>query len=159
MLYRKLLVAYDGSESSLEALTVAKDLIGNLPDATMIVLSVIPLGAVGVGIDSPIQPIGSVQQIFPDAETYEKLLEKARTSTIENMREDIGNALDEVKCEVVIQAVAASKPANGICEFAEQEKVDMIVMGSRGLGGLRGMIGSVSYGVLHQADCPVVTVR
>ncbi len=159
MLYKKLLVAYDGSEPSQEALIVAKDLIGDTPDATMHILSVIPLGAVGVGVESPIEPIGSVQQIFPDIQTYEALLTSAKQSTIESVREQTENVLKDLRCHVTVDAVAASKPASGICEYAEEEKVDMIVMGCRGMGALRSVLGSVSYAVLHQADCPVVTVK
>ncbi|WP_251213191.1 universal stress protein [Adlercreutzia murintestinalis] len=159
MLYKNLLVAYDGSEPSQEALVVAKDLIGDTPDATMHILSVIPLGAVGVGVESPIEPIGSVQQIFPDIQTYEALLTNAKQSTIDSVREQIEDVLKELQCQVTVQAVAASKPAAGICEYAEEEGVDMIVMGCRGMGALRSVLGSVSYAVLHQADCPVVTVK
>ena len=59
MLYKDLLVAYDGSEPSQEALVVAKDMVGDMPDASICILAVIPLGAVGVGVESPIEPIGS----------------------------------------------------------------------------------------------------
>lgn len=159
MLYKNLLVAYDGSGPSQEALVVAKDMIGDVPEATMHILAVIPLGAVGVGVESPIEPIGSVQQIFPDMQTYETLLANAKQTTVDSVREQIGDGLADVSCDVKIAAIAASKPAAGICEYAEDEDIDMIVMGRRGLGGLRGMIGSVSYSVLHEADCPVVTVK
>lgn len=159
MLYKKLLVAYDGSEPSQEALVVARDLIGDDPDASMCILAVIPLGAVGVGVESPIEPIGSVQQIFPDMETYEALLANAKDNTVKSVKEQIGEQIDDFKCSVTVEAVAASKPATGICEYAEDNDIDMIVMGCRGLGALRSMLGSVSYGVLHEANCPVVTVK
>lgn len=40
------------------------------------------------------------------------------------------------------------------------DEVDMLVVGSRGLGGFRGLLlGSVSTYVVHHAKCPVVVVR
>ncbi len=159
MMYKNLLVAYDGSEPSQGALNVAKNMIGDMPDAVMHILAVIPLGAVGVGVESPIEPIGSVQQIFPDMETYEALLANAKNNTAKSVEEQLDDQLDDLKCEVTIDVVAASKPAMGICEYAEDNEIDMIVMGRRGLGALRSMLGSVSYAVLHEANCPVVTVK
>ena len=43
---------------------------------------------------------------------------------------------------------------------AQAEKFDLIVMGSRGLGQLEGLLlGSVSDRVLHQAKIPVMIIR
>ena len=44
MLYKDLLVAYDGSEPSQEALVVAKDMVGDMPDASICILAVIQIG-------------------------------------------------------------------------------------------------------------------
>lgn len=159
MMYKKIEIAYDGSNPSQNAFVVARDLIGNDPEAEMHIVSVIPIGASGVGVESPIEPIGSVQQIFPDIQTYEALLTNAKQNTVESVREQIGELLDDAQCKVIVEAVAATKPAVGICDYAEDNDIDMIVMGRRGLGALRSMLGSVSYAVLHQANCPVVTVK
>ena len=52
------------------------------------------------------------------------------------------------------------RPVDSILRVAEEEKADLIVMGSRGLGGAREvLLGSVSSGVLHHAACPVLIVR
>ena len=51
-------------------------------------------------------------------------------------------------------------PVSTIVAVAEQERVNLIVLGSRGLGGFRSFfVGSVSDGVLHHAHCPVLVVR
>lgn len=50
--------------------------------------------------------------------------------------------------------------AKSILETAEELGVDLIVMGSRGLGGLKGLLlGSVSNKVTQHATCSVMTVR
>ncbi len=50
--------------------------------------------------------------------------------------------------------------ADGIIAQAKKEKADLIVMGSRGFGDLRGLLlGSVSHKVAAHADCGVLTVK
>ena len=159
MLYKDILVAYDGSSESKAALVVAKNMIGDVAGARLRVLSVIPMGSVGMAADSPIEPISGGQQVFPDMETYEALIDNAKQGTVKSVKEAIGDDLANIKCEVTVEAIAASKPAIGICDYAEENDVDMIVMGRRGLGHLRSMLGSVSYAVLHEADVPVLTVK
>ena len=51
-------------------------------------------------------------------------------------------------------------PVHRILSVALDEKIDLIIMGSRGLGGFeRLLLGSVSEGVLRHAHCPVLIVR
>ncbi len=159
MLYKNIMVAYDGSEPSEEALAVAQNLIGDDPEAKLHVVSVIPVNSFAAPLDSPIQPVVGVPQVYADTETFDLVLEKAKTETIRNLKESIGDTLSEFACSYDIVAVVAAKPAYGICDYAKENNVDMIVMGRRGLGPLRAMLGSVSYAVLHECDIPVVTVR
>jgi len=52
-----------------------------------------------------------------------------------------------------------ASPAEAIVDFAASENVDLIVMGTHGIGGFRHLIlGSVTEVVLRKATCPVVTV-
>jgi len=56
--------------------------------------------------------------------------------------------------------VRMGSPADVILEEAERLGVDAIVMGSRGLSDVKGLlVGSVSHKVLHAAKCTVVTVH
>lgn len=50
--------------------------------------------------------------------------------------------------------------AEAILRVAEAEEFDLIIMGSRGLGHLKGLLmGSVSERVMHQAKIPVMIMR
>ena len=52
------------------------------------------------------------------------------------------------------------KPGALVVQAAKEEKADMIVMGTRGLGKIRRTIlGSVSDYVVHHSPCPVVICR
>jgi len=47
-----------------------------------------------------------------------------------------------------------------ITDYAVVEKIDLIIMGTRGMGGFKKMLlGSVSNGVVTHAHCPVLVVR
>ena len=51
-------------------------------------------------------------------------------------------------------------PASEIAEFAEKEKVDLVIVGSRGLGGLRGkVLGSVPNSIVHESKVSVLVLK
>lgn len=56
--------------------------------------------------------------------------------------------------------VLEGRPANKIVEFAKANDADLIVMGSRGLSGIKEMyLGSVSHHVVQLSTCPVYVVK
>jgi nucleotide-binding universal stress UspA family protein len=51
-------------------------------------------------------------------------------------------------------------PANDLVDYAKEISADLIIMGTRGLGGLQGkLLGSVSQYVLHHSHCPVLVCK
>ena len=60
----------------------------------------------------------------------------------------------------ITTAVEDGDPAQRILEYAEKENASVIVMGSRGLSDIEGLLlGSVSHKVNHLARCTCITVR
>src|SRR3954452_3440112 len=87
-------------------------------------------------------------------------------SYYEAMRADAAEAaatvLDELElnCERLSLVdyepdVVIGHPADAICRVARHRHADEIVVGSRGVGRVRALLGSVAHGVLHHAACPV----
>lgn len=55
--------------------------------------------------------------------------------------------------------ISVGTPAEAIAQYADRQKVDQIVMGRQGQGGLQSLLlGSVVNKVLHLAKCPVLLV-
>lgn len=143
---RKILVAVDGSNPSYNASTYAIDFAKRY-DAELIVLSIV----------SPIPysqfeyaNIGRMKEI----ETIEK--EKAEQYIGKVKQKATENNLT-VKTEVLIKYTSVVKE---IVEYAENYKVDMIVMGSRGMTGFKKLlVGSVANGVATYSHCPVLVVK
>ena len=56
--------------------------------------------------------------------------------------------------------ILVGKPASEIVKFAEKAKVDLIVMGSKSMGGFKGkLIGSVANSMVHHSKISVLIVR
>lgn len=92
--------------------------------------------------------------MVPPQELYDEL-ENEANEKIGNARKIVTDFSEEVE---IAHEVRESSPIDMLLEFSET--AEMIVMGSRGLGGLSGLVmGSVSAAVVSHADCPVVVVR
>ncbi|MFR1640667.1 MAG: universal stress protein [Eggerthellaceae bacterium] len=109
--------------------------------------------------DTSGNPLARSSLMFADYGNYEKVMDGILGGAKEELLAGIRDALDGASCSVAVEAVVAASPAVGIADYADEHECDLIVMGRRGLGALRGMLGSVSYGVLHAANVPVLTVK
>ena len=89
---------------------------------------------------------------------YQKALNKIAenaSSIIEHFEEMLAEAHIPASATIV-EGDAGTK----ICDIAQAENCEMIIMGSRGLTDLKGLLlGSVTHRVLHSAPCPVLVVR
>lgn len=157
MLYKNIMVAFDGSEPSTEALVVAKDLIDQDSEATLHVITVVPVGSLGLG--SSYYEVTGIPNSNTDKSSYDEALEGAKEDAIQTIDAALEDLLSEADFKIEKHAIVAPKAAEGICKYANDNSVDVIVMGRRGLGAFGAMLGSVSYSVLHQMNIPVVTVK
>ncbi len=67
--------------------------------------------------------------------------------------------LEDSGVEYEIRILEGS-PANNIDTVVNVEKIDLIVMGSRGVGNFEGLfLGSVAHQVLHKVQCPVFIIK
>jgi nucleotide-binding universal stress UspA family protein len=68
--------------------------------------------------------------------------------------------LDEEKIDSSLSAILGSNPSRALVDTAENEKFDLIVVGSRGLGRAASfLLGSVSKQVVSKASCDVLVVK
>lgn len=140
---KTILLATDGSPSAAKATDVAIELAGALGAA----LRVICIWRM------PVYDYGYVpMQHAPE------LVDAQRERAAGVARQAVEQAQ---KAGVVATAeIHEGLPAAEICDAAEEEGVDMIVLGAHGWGAMkRFLIGSVSTAVLHGAHCPVLVVR
>lgn len=157
MFFKNILVPYDESEHAKSALHVALGMAGQYPEAKVHVVTVIPSAALpnptllGEGFEAP--------YAVTDPTTYERIMDSAVERTAADAKEAIDQSRDGAQCKIVADAVIAGSPVEGIADYVESHDIDLVVMGRRGLGALRGMLGSVSFGVLRSVDVPVMTVR
>ena len=66
---------------------------------------------------------------------------------------------DQLKIDMANRWLVWGVPKQEIIHIAEQEKVDLIVVGSHGRHGLALLLGSTANSILHHAKCDVMAVR
>jgi nucleotide-binding universal stress UspA family protein len=158
--YRKILVPYDGSEPSSKAVDhavqIAK-LAGGGSD--VILLHVIAEFPTHHFIERPARSIRTGQKITLSqylVEVYELMKQSAR-ELLADKKEAISKSSGlETKTKVLTGHIS-----NTIIDFAEKEKIDLIVIGNVGRTGISKMrtLGSVSRRVSEAAPCPVMIVH
>lgn len=102
---------------------------------------------------------GSMKELFGASQTAQ---ETARIVTVlgERIAESAATRAREAGAAKVHTRVVGGEYADKILEVAEEIGADMIIVGSRGLGRLKGLlVGSVSHKVVQYAKCSVMTVR
>jgi nucleotide-binding universal stress UspA family protein len=58
------------------------------------------------------------------------------------------------------QRMLTGDPAGALVDFAKEEQIDLIVLGTHGRSGLsRLLMGSVAEAVVRRAECPVLTFK
>ena len=86
---------------------------------------------------------------------YKKFL----TKKAETMLEMAGKKCEKQEVDFTSKILHGS-PASKIAEFAEKGKFDIVVIGSRGIGGIKGAIlGSVANTVVHKSKVSVLVVK
>lgn len=105
-------------------------------------------------------------QLPPELKKMAKVenIGQARQDVLDFVAEKIlGDAERRAKSKgmkVVRKATGRRDPATAIAKFAQRNKIDLIVMGTRGLGGVKGMLmGSVSRKVANACNVNLLIVR
>lgn len=147
----KILIATDGSPFSEAAVKRAGDLVANLPDTEIRIVSVYEKLAPMAG-----EPFGVSREYYQQAEgAARKLSEEAVKQAEAMLRERFPDGKFTLTTEI-----ERGRTARLIVEAAEEWKADLIVMGSHGYGFWeRNLMGSVSDAVVHHAPCSVLIVR
>jgi nucleotide-binding universal stress UspA family protein len=148
MIFSKIVVAVDGSESSNKVYNMAAQL-AKLSNGKLIIVHVV--------VVPPLPLSGGL--FYPDVSGIDKIridLEEAGRRLLQNYSEKSTN---EYSIEVET-TLAHGYPPDVIVREADAKGADLIVVGSRGFSGAKQFfIGSVPNSVLHHSSIPVLLVK
>lgn len=144
---RKILVPLDGSEHAGKALDIAVDLAEKY-SAEVVLLSVVPYTDL-VLVSMVPSSVREEPYLIKLRDYYEEVLSKALRKT------------KKIKPNLKVSTkLTEGKQADKIVETAKEGRFDIIVMGSRGMSGIKEfLLGSVSHRVADKAPCAVLIVK
>ncbi|HWY94567.1 MAG TPA: universal stress protein [Steroidobacteraceae bacterium] len=138
--YTKLLVLLDLSEDSEQVAIAGRDMAAH-SNASVVALHVVEF--------VPVEPLG--ESLMPTVQIEDELMNRSRAKLEEFIaRLGLTNTTGRVE---------AGNTKSEILRVAEEEKVDLIVLGSRERHGLAILVNFTEDTVLHAAHCDVLAVR
>jgi nucleotide-binding universal stress UspA family protein len=144
MKIRRMLVATDFSQCSQRALEYAIGLATDLGAKLFLVHAIEPVYFAGAFYG----PDASVPMLTEEQRRYAK-----------EAMVDLRDALKRRNVAVADVIIASGPPHQMIVEEAAARKVDLIVVGTHGRGGVAHLLlGSVAEKVVRSAKCPVLTI-
>lgn len=136
----RILIGVDGSDDSRRALEWAVELAG-------------PLGAEVVAVHA----LGLLEQLEPDGEPVPTASHRAEIVRV--FEQEWCAPLDSAAGVCSRRLVEDGPPAMVLLRVAEQDDVDLVVVGSRGIGGFDELLlGSTSTQVMQHAPVPVTVI-
>lgn len=146
----RIVVPIDGSKNSMEAADYAVKMAEKYGSEVSVVHV--------VNIDQYLQSLGLYRLTYPDP--IKKKIEEARAEAQKWFTEITRNAEQRkvrIKTDVVDSALSV---VAAIVNYADREKAELIVVGTRGRSGISKMLlGSVASGVVTYAPCPVLVLK
>jgi nucleotide-binding universal stress UspA family protein len=151
-LFSKILVPIDGSEPSFHAAHIASN-IANKFNSEIIVLYVVvaPSKSEYANLTGLVTP-KQIDMIIENAN------EQARDwfNRIEDMIKE-KNPNIKVSTKIILTGIAVY---GEVIQYAEQESIDLIVIGTRGRSGFKKLLlGSTASGVVKYSNCPVLVTK
>jgi nucleotide-binding universal stress UspA family protein len=142
MVPSKVLIPVDGSPASLRAVDFAIKMASQNPDSSLVLLNVQNISAMALA----------------GAAMASDLQEAASQASGEALNEAIGKL--EAAGAVFKTLVRSGQAAETIAQVAREEDIQHIVMGTRGLGSIQGLLmGSVATKVIHLAEVPITLIK
>lgn len=142
---RKILVAYDGSDLGKAAIEEAKNQAKIYDKAEIYIVTVVTPGissnntAVAGNIS-----MNDAEAVYPELERIKQELEQLGFT---------------IKMEIITD-FSQKNPGVAICDYAEENEMDQIIVGNRGLSNLKVLLlGSVSNTIVQRANCHVLVIK
>jgi nucleotide-binding universal stress UspA family protein len=156
-MFKRLLVALDGSENSARASQAAIELADKLRAELIVLHAVIPPAMYYHAEASPEGPVIEPPTHEKEIDLYLEYARRVGRGIIDPTVSEAKKRGITVKEDL---PEATTSVVETIVNHAVKENADLIIVGTRGLGGFKKLLmGSVSNGVVSHAHCPVLVIR